>query len=72
MNNYHDWQQRVVEERDELAQKIAKLAAFMCGAAFTKQEEGSRNLLHNQLNHMNAYLCILDARIDRFMPENEQ
>lgn len=72
MSQYYDWQQRVIEERDALAAKIAALAAFTASRQFAALGEMERNLLHNQLNIMNSYHSILLCRMERFiLPENE-
>jgi hypothetical protein len=66
------WQLNVLHERGELAGKVIRLAQFMGSDTFTKLGEAQRNLLHSQLNAMNVYLSILDSRIERFIPEDEQ
>ena len=69
MSNLLPWQDRVIEEHADLAQKIVRLANFMTTDDFRLLGESPRNLLHSQLNVMNTYLSILESRIDRFVPE---
>lgn len=57
-------QQRVVVERDELADRLAKLEAFLnrpdFGAIVTPAEQP---LLRAQAMHMRHYLAVLNGRI---------
>lgn len=60
-----DWQQRVIDERRELGDKITKLASFLSrGAPEASNEE--RALLRQQRNAMLDYADALDERILRF------
>lgn len=61
-----DYQIRVVEEREELQEKINKLVAFNASDAFKKIDTDQRSLLKCQLLAMETYNQILKERIDRF------
>ena len=60
--------QRVMDEREQLAVKIDKLADFVYtdGGVFDALSKNERTLLSKQLGLMNAYLSILDERIHLF------
>lgn len=60
------YQQRVVEERDALGDKIVKLSAFIYGkdTAYMKCSEHERMRLMRQLAHMQEYHDVLTERID--------
>jgi len=59
-------QQRVVDERAELADKAVKLAGFLTGAIFASLPQEERARLGKQLYIMRDYLDILDERIKAF------
>jgi len=60
-------QQRVVTERDELAERLTKLRAFLGSVLFrTKLDASERVLLRAQAHHMQGYLWVLDERIKAF------
>ena len=61
-----DWQQRVVDEKAALDEKIGKLAAFMDGEAYKVLHWMKRNLLVEQLSHMRAYADVLRECIQDF------
>lgn len=61
-----DWQQRVIEEAEQLEGKIHKLQNFIQMRAFEGLPEEEQNLLQNQLRHMIAYRHTLAYRIDGF------
>ncbi len=54
-----DWQQRVIEEQEQLVIKINKLALYLNG-------EPKNPLLWVQLQCMKTYREILSARIEEF------
>lgn len=60
-----DWQQRVVEERDELYDKIHKLEYFL-NQGRNDIEQKQWNLLRSQLHYMQLYGDILNARVSDF------
>ena len=62
-----DWQQRVIEERDELAERINKLGAFIGSKRLpevTTQQD--RALLVEQLTLMERYYDVLCRRVEAF------
>lgn len=68
MADLQPFQQRVVDERNELAERLNKLNAFMDSASFT---DGSvaydeRRRLRRQAEAMSPYLAILNERIGAF------
>lgn len=61
------YQQRVIEERDALSEKLGKLSVWLNGKAFrdtVPKDEQFR--LRVQADVMRAYLLILDERIAHF------
>lgn len=62
-----DWQQRVVDEKAALDEKIGKLEAFIDGGAYKEALYWvQRSLLAEQLSHMRAYADVLQQRIQYF------
>jgi hypothetical protein len=61
MNAPH--QQRVIDERDDLAGKIDRLSSFMEIDAYRALPSEERWALGSQLRYMRGYLEALDARI---------
>jgi hypothetical protein len=59
-------QQRVVTERDELADKISKLAAFLVTPTFQRLDDAEQTRLSNQVDVMRLYCTILEQRIESF------
>ena len=57
----HD--QRLLEEREQLNEKVTKLLEFMSTDAFTKIDEKQQRLLEEQHPLMSGYLSVLDERI---------
>ena len=62
------YQQRVIAERDELADKLAKLTKFINSERFTEivPDEREREKLILQASIMKDYLNVLNYRIDAF------
>jgi len=58
-----DFKKRLVVERDELEDKIAKLEAFIGSARFENLDERNRKLLVSQCDAMRQYSTILNVRI---------
>jgi hypothetical protein len=56
-----DWQQRVLEERAALAEKLEKLKSYLA-RGYVEDEA----LLKEQANWMEGYLFTLDRRIAKF------
>lgn len=60
-------QQRVVDEKNELAEKVTKLGAFILdNPIFNTLDVEEQTDLHRQYAVMQTYLTILDSRISRF------
>lgn len=59
-------EQRVVDERNELINKTAKLDDFRRGDIFAGLAYEDRKLLTAQRSAMQAYIEVLDLRISRF------
>ena len=60
------YQQRVVDEHRELAERLEKLAAFLVTNTFADLPDVERSLLEAQSAHMRAYLTVLEVRIQGF------
>lgn len=61
-----EWQNRVLEERNALDEKITKLEAFLNSDLGHGIPEEDRNLLLHQSDAMATYLSVLVERIKRF------
>lgn len=59
-------QQRVVDEKRELDDKIQKLTAFFNTEIYRGLRSAEKRLLSNQLMHMNGYSEVLADRISLF------
>lgn len=59
-------QQRVVDEKDELAEKLTKLNSFIGGTIYDSLSVDERNRLCRQAAVMKDYLDILNDRINAF------
>lgn len=57
--------QRMVEERDQLEDRLTKLTAFFDTDTFVGLDEHDRVLMQSQASLMTAYRDILNARIER-------
>ena len=68
-NNMSDFIQRVVTEKSELDEKIAKLEAFTKSDAFNGIDNVQRGLLKIQLNAMATYSQVLEERLWRLSPQ---
>lgn len=66
MSQLQPHQQRVLQERDDLEEKISKLVAFINTGSFMILEEIDQKLLKAQLQSMKGYMGTLQARIERF------
>lgn len=60
------YQQRVVDERRELDEKIERLAGFIASTAFDFVDHELRQLLLRQIEAMGVYSEILRKRISLF------
>jgi len=65
----NDFQQRVIDECDELESKIDKLIEFMHGDIYPALPATEQGLLMVQLSHMKSYADTLRSRIERFTQE---
>ena len=62
-----DYQQRVIDEKEALDEKIEKLSTFIGSKLFeTLNNDGQDILLQEQLSHMIAYSSVLEKRIELF------
>jgi hypothetical protein len=61
-----EYQIRVIEEKDELDNKRAKLDVFIEGDIFPKLDTKDQKLLVKQAVIMTEYAKVLDKRIQRF------
>lgn len=59
-------QQRVIEERDELLERLRKLTTFLATPAFDALAKDERHLLVEQRVAMSVYLSILQRRVSGF------
>jgi hypothetical protein len=59
-------QERVVTEKDELSEKLAKLLAFFQSETFSGLSEAERSRLRNQARFMDGYAAVLEERIAAF------
>lgn len=60
-----DFKTRLVEEKKQLEDKTLKLASFTGTENFEKLDYDNKKLLKIQLNAMNAYLEVLEMRIEK-------
>lgn len=66
MSTLQPHQQRVVEERDQLAMRHASLQLFLRSATFAGLDEAERSRLVRQAVYMGSYLDVLQERIAAF------
>lgn len=60
------WKQRVIDEKEQLDERMTKLDAYMETDAFRDLYEDERGLLLQQIDAMDDYARILRYRIDKF------
>lgn len=60
------FQQRVVEERTELGEKLEKLNSFIGGSIYSKLSSYDQILLAKQMGIMEDYYDVLSKRIAAF------
>lgn len=63
---YEPHQIRVIEERDQLSERLDKLISFMETTTFKDLSGPDKLLLREQAAYMNMYKKILNERIARF------
>jgi hypothetical protein len=67
MTEFLPWQDRVIQEKAELDDKLLRLSSFIVGAPeFDDLKETEKELLIKQESLMSQYSEVLDARIDGF------
>lgn len=66
MNQLAPHHQRVLDERDELADRLAKLQVFFQSPIFAGLDAAERIRMRTQAHHMGGYLAVLDERIEAF------
>ena len=59
-------QQRVVTERDELAERLEKLLSFLQTPTFIGLDQSERIRLRLQAHHMQGYMSVLGERVEAF------
>ena len=66
MEEYQEWQERLLEEYRELLNRQTKLEAYTKTSAFQDLEFQDCQLLYAQLHTMKQYSYVLSLRIVRF------
>lgn len=61
-----DWQQRVVDESEELEEKLGKLGEFLESDSFYDLDNKNQELLVKQRDFMYSYHAVLRERIALF------
>lgn len=61
-----EYQQRVVNERDDLSDKLSKLAEFLGSDMFYTLSESEQGRLKRQHIAMSSYFFVLNERIEAF------
>ncbi len=59
-------QQRVVIERDDVSEKLAKLMSFFQTPTFAGLSEAEQSRMRNQARFMDGYAAVLEERIAAF------
>jgi hypothetical protein len=59
-------QQRVVDEKNEVSDRLGKLLTFFQGPIFPTLDEAERSRLRNQARFMDGYAAVLEERIAAF------
>jgi len=65
MRDLKPWELRLLNEREELKERYAKLGEFIRLEAFNDLEEADQDLLNDEAHAMLEYLCVLDSRVER-------
>ena len=66
MSTLQPHQQRVVDEKTELSERLGKLLAFFQSPIFAGLSEAERSRLRNQARFMDGYAAVLEERIAAF------
>jgi hypothetical protein len=61
-----DYQSRVIAEREDLAGKATRLAAFFDTPVYEALPQAEKDRMARQIRHMNDYKEVLDERIAAF------
>lgn len=59
------FKERLVEEREQLAERLQKLTSFIGGEVYQGLQPADQGLLDRQHQIMEDYLSVLDVRITR-------
>ena len=57
------WQQRLVDEKDELSSRLARLGDFLCTSIYETLSDDEKERIIRQRDAMNTYLEVLCERI---------
>lgn len=71
MTNLPTFIHRLIEEKNQLDDRVNKLSAFIDTDGFKMLDVTDQYVLHEQLNHMNIYLSILVRRLDKLLGNTE-
>lgn len=66
MPHLHEFQQRVVDEKTDLDEKIEKLYAFLQGKIYPELPVPEQKRLKAQVTWMRKYSSVLGERIEAF------
>lgn len=61
-----DWQQRVIDEKKELDDRLERLNAFLSSPKVNEIELLQKDLMSRQAGYMSAYSLTLRDRIEAF------
>ncbi len=62
------WQERLIDEKEELLKKYLRLRGFIdSGAPFHQLDDIDQNLMKQQLNVMKEYYNILEQRVNKII-----
>jgi hypothetical protein len=60
------YQQRVVDEKDQVSERLSKLYAFFRQPTFASLPDAERTRLRSQARFMDGYAAVLEERIAAF------
>ena len=66
MSTLQPHQQRVVDEKNELSERLSKLLSFFQDPIFQTLSEAERSRQRNQARFMDGYAAVLEERIAAF------
>lgn len=58
-----DWQQRVVDEKNEVSDRLSRLYSFFQSRKFAELPEAERVRMRSQARFMDGYAAVLEERI---------